>query len=96
MRVWIVAVALAVAACGENGVSNEDTAPADASVAAPAGPIVVLSTASDARARMEQSGFTNVTEVARNEDGQWTASAVFMNSPVRLVIDDQGVVTIVE
>lgn len=47
-------------------------------------------TASEVRRRLESNGFTNVTNLARGQDGVWRGKAKRSGTPVNVYCDYQG------
>jgi hypothetical protein len=50
-------------------------------------------TATTAKAQIEASGYTNVKNLQRKEDGSWQARAIKNNTEVAISVDPKGTVT---
>lgn len=50
-------------------------------------------TATSARTQIEASGYTNIKDLKRNEDGSWQATATKNDAQVAVSVDTTGAVT---
>ena len=61
--------------------------------APPAGMPGSAQTATSARTQIEASGYTNIKELKRQNDGSWRARAIKNNEEVAISVDSTGLVT---
>jgi len=59
----------------------------------PAGMPGTAQSATSARAQIEASGYTNIKELKRQDDGSWRARATKNNEEVAISVDSTGLVT---
>lgn len=59
----------------------------------PAGMPGTAQSATSARAQIEASGYTNIKELKRQNDGSWRARATKNNEEVAISVDSTGLVT---
>ena len=64
-----------------------------AQVPPPAGMPGTVQTATSARTQIEASGYTNIKELKRQDDGSWRAKATKNNIEVAVTVDSTGSVT---
>ena len=87
--VALIAV-VSVAAAQMPATTGNSTTPA----APPAGmPGSAPQTATSARTQIEASGYTNIKELKRRDDGSWRAIATKNNAEVAVSVDSTGSVT---
>jgi hypothetical protein len=86
----VAAVAVALSACGQTATDATTDTAAEMPAPAPAASIVMI-TESDARARIESAGYTDVTGLVQNADGTWSATATRDGAATQVTISDAGV-----
>jgi len=92
MRTLIAIAALAaLTACGQSTTTTTETPDTTAQAPPPAAPTVVMITESDARTRAETAGYANITGLAQNPDGTWSASGTKDGATTQITIGDSGV-----
>lgn len=73
----------------------QTTAPTTQPRTLPTAPMApsTATTASIAKAQIEASGYTNVKNLQRKDDGSWQARAIKNNTEVAVSVDPKGTVT---
>ena len=82
MTARIILIAAAASVLGTAGIASAQTA---------APPTATL--AATAKAQIEASGYTEVKDLQRKEDGSWQARAMKNNTEVAVSVDPRGSVT---
>ena len=91
----VVATVAAMVATG--GIAIAQTSPPTGTPTVPATPPAGMpgtpQTANSAKAQIEASGYTNVKDLKRQQDGSWEARATKNNEEVAVSVDPTGNVT---
>jgi len=91
----VVASVAAMVAAG--GIAIAQTSPPTGTPTGPATPPAGMpgtpETANSAKAQIEASGYTNVKDLKRQQDGSWQARATKNNEEVAVMVDATGNVT---
>jgi hypothetical protein len=90
-------VATVVAMVVSGGIALAQTSPPTGTPTGPATPPAGMpgtpQSANSAKAQIEASGYTNVKDLKRQEDGSWQARATKNNEEVAVMVDGTGNVT---
>jgi len=95
MKKRILLTAAAAVIVGATVVSAQTTPPTTQPRTPPAAPTAPgsASTATTAKAQIEASGFSDVKNLRRKDDGSWQARAMKNNTEVAVSVDPKGNVT---
>ena len=94
----VAALAAALLASTSLVIAQTPTSPASPGTATtpsapPAGMPGTAQSATSAQAQIEASGYTNIKELKRQNDGSWRARATKNNEEVAVSVDSTGLVT---
>jgi peptidase YpeB-like protein len=92
MRSVILVAAIASLTAGAAFAQDDAKQPASppAAQTQPAAPAGAAMTEVQAKAKIESQGFTNVSELKKDAQGQWNAKAMKDGKPVQISLDTRG------